>query len=118
MFGVSLHPDYGKQERRVRIKGEAFFDVERNPEKTFVIEINKATVEVLGTSFNVRGYETENLEVVVQTGIVKLSAPERTKNIILKAGERGVYERGTKTLPILRMPILIFWLGKHVKSYL
>lgn len=91
-------PDYGKQERRVRIKGEAFFDVERNPEKTFVIEINKATVEVLGTSFNVRGYETENLEVVVQTGIVKLSAPERTKNIILKAGERGVYERGTKNL--------------------
>ncbi|MBK7649873.1 MAG: FecR domain-containing protein, partial [Flammeovirgaceae bacterium] len=39
------------QERRVRIKGEGFFDVERNPQKTFVIEINKATVEVLGTPF-------------------------------------------------------------------
>ncbi|MBP9925421.1 MAG: FecR domain-containing protein [Cyclobacteriaceae bacterium] len=95
---LAYNPDYGKQERRVRIKGEGFFNVERNPQKTFVIEINGATVEVLGTSFNVRGYQTENLEVVVKTGIVKLSAPERTKNIILKAGERGVYEKETKNL--------------------
>lgn len=95
---LAYNPDYGKQERRVRIKGEGFFDVERNPQKTFVIEINKATVEVLGTSFNVRGYETENLEVVVKTGTVKLSAPEKNRNIILKAGERGVYEKDTKNL--------------------
>ena len=45
--------------REVLLSGEAFFEVERNPEKPFTINIeDMAIVEVLGTSFNIRSEES------------------------------------------------------------
>ena len=47
-------------ERRVKLKGEAYFDVTKDPDKPFFVETNGAEVKVLGTSFNVAGYEDES----------------------------------------------------------
>jgi len=91
--------DFGKETRSVSLKGEAFFDVARDPQKRFVISANEATVEVLGTSFNVQAYDSEKqLEVVVATGIVKLSVPNVKQEVTLQAGDRGVYARTEKQL--------------------
>ncbi|MBL7874187.1 MAG: FecR domain-containing protein [Cyclobacteriaceae bacterium] len=89
---------YGKQDRKVEIKGEVFFEVARDAQKVFIIEKDEVTIEVLGTSFTVRGYETENLEVVVKTGKVKVSVSGQNQELILHAGDRGVYEKETKNL--------------------
>jgi len=91
--------DFGKETRSVSLKGEAFFDVARDPQKRFVINVNEATVEVLGTSFNVQAYHAEKqLEVVVATGTVKLSVPNVKQEVTLQAGDRGVYARTEKQL--------------------
>ena len=43
----------GKKERRVRLTGEAFFEVSRNEKCPFYVETgNQESVQVLGTSFN------------------------------------------------------------------
>lgn len=59
-------------ERRVALKGEAFFSITPDKEKPFVIE-TQADVEitVVGTSFNVKSFE-DYTEVIVETGIVEL----------------------------------------------
>jgi transmembrane sensor len=82
--------------REVTITGEAFFDVQPDPEKPFIINAGKAQVKVLGTSFNISAYpENETVEVVVETGTVqvvsteKLSTPE-TSEILLNPGEKGI----------------------------
>lgn len=91
--------DFGKETRSVSLKGEAFFDVARDPQKRFVITANEATVEVLGTSFNVQAYDAEKqLEVVVATGTVKFSVPNEKQEVTLQAGDRGVYARTEKQL--------------------
>lgn len=96
---LSYAADFGKTSRTVTLTGEAFFEVERDPQKPFIIHINKATIEVLGTSFNVQGYNNRNeLEVVVETGTVKFSVSEANKNVLLKAGDRGVFEKQSKEL--------------------
>jgi len=96
---LSYTTDFGKETRSVSLKGEAFFDVARDPQKRFVISANEATVEVLGTSFNVQAYDSEKqLEVVVATGIVKLSVPNVKQEVTLQAGDRGVYARTEKQL--------------------
>jgi len=96
---LSYASDFGKTSRTVTLTGEAFFEVERDPQKPFIIQINEATIEVLGTSFNVQGYINRNeLEVVVETGTVKFSVSEANKNVLLKAGDRGVFKKQSKEL--------------------
>ena len=51
-----------QEERRVKIKGEGFFEVASNKTKPFFVEMpNGESIRVLGTSFNVSSYD-ENLE--------------------------------------------------------
>jgi len=96
---LSYTTDFAKETRSVSLKGEAFFDVARDPQKRFVISAKEATVEVLGTSFNVQAYDSEKqLEVVVATGTVKLSVPNAKQEVTLQAGDRGVYARTEKQL--------------------
>lgn len=44
------------KERRVRLQGEAYFQVQRNEKMPFRIEVNGIEVAVLGTSFNIQAY--------------------------------------------------------------
>lgn len=48
---------FGKNERRVELDGEAFFEVARKEEAPFVIKTEKANIKVLGTKFNVFAYK-------------------------------------------------------------
>ena len=69
------HFDAGK--RAVTLEGEAFFDVARNPKRPFIITSGDLTTTVLGTSFNIKAFVGEALQVTVATGQVKVKAPDR-----------------------------------------
>lgn len=73
---LSYPADFDDSTRRVTLKGEAFFNVKPDASKPFVIDANGSTVRVLGTSFNVRAYDT-NVRVVVETGKVAFGTPRR-----------------------------------------
>lgn len=73
--------------RKVRLKGEAFFEVEKG--KTFSVESNLGTVTVLGTSFNVRDRENY-FEVECFSGKVRVEA-ENT--VLLGANERAFLDK-------------------------
>ncbi|WP_020533242.1 FecR family protein [Flexithrix dorotheae] len=59
--------------RSIKLEGEAFFNVTKNPEKPFVVESNGLFTTVLGTSFNIRAFRDNPVEVTVATGIVRVS---------------------------------------------
>lgn len=62
--------------RMVRIDGEAYFEVSRNPKKPFVVCTDKGNVEVLGTKFYVDAYNrTNRFETSLVEGSVKVSTP-------------------------------------------
>lgn len=63
--------------RVVHLTGEAFFEVETDSTRPFVLKTDDATVRVTGTSFNVRGYpDDEDVEVAVaEGGVVFRSHP-------------------------------------------
>jgi ferric-dicitrate binding protein FerR (iron transport regulator) len=62
---------FNEKTREVHLYGEAFFDIQKNPAKPFIIHLTQGTVRVLGTSFNIRAYEDEDkVETSVTTGKV------------------------------------------------
>jgi len=71
--------------RKVKLRGEAFFNVKPNKEKPFIIDVNDVQVKVVGTSFNIRSVNGLT-EVIVETGIVQVTKGNEV--IELKAGER------------------------------
>ena len=83
--------------RKVKLSGEAFFEVTKDSIHPFRIETQNASVEVLGTSFNVSAYpNSDKVEVNVETGKVKLSqyttGNSVLKFVVLPAGERGWFK--------------------------
>lgn len=66
---------FSGRERQVTITGEAYFEVAKNKEKPFLVKINnEATVEVLGTSFNVNAYDDEtSIYTTLLEGSVKVA---------------------------------------------
>jgi transmembrane sensor len=60
------------KERRVEIEGEAYFEVAKNPNMPFIVTVNDAEVQVLGTHFNVNAYSDEdNVKTTLLEGSVK-----------------------------------------------
>lgn len=62
--------------RKVELKGEAYFEVEKAVDKPFVLILaNNAEVKVLGTSFNMNAYENESkVKATLLDGSIKVTA--------------------------------------------
>lgn len=71
---ISFPKRFSKTTRDVTLSGEAFFEVEHNPDKPFLVRMNGDVVKVLGTSFNIRAYPVDStVYVSVATGRVSYS---------------------------------------------
>ncbi len=51
---------FGTGVRKVHLEGEAFFQVARDVEHPFIVDVTTAEVKVLGTSFNVNAYNDQD----------------------------------------------------------
>ena len=82
-------PDhFANDVRQVELIGEAFFDVNRDTSRPFIIKTNDLKVEVLGTSFNLRSYSnSRNSLVAVKTGRVAVNKISGTEKIYLEPNE-------------------------------
>jgi transmembrane sensor len=87
--------DYGQHSRTLILDGEAFFEVEHNPDSPFrVYTGDHVYTEVLGTRFNVRSYETASngrVDVVVADGLVRLGSEDQSQpnSVEISAGQKG-----------------------------
>lgn len=86
-------------ERVVYLQGQAFFDVKKNPKQPFVIHASGTTTKVLGTSFDLKAYEGQDVQLTVVTGKVSFTAEQQT--LLLLPQDKGVYRRNIKTLALL-----------------
>ena len=95
--GSSLkYPDkLSARNREVYLDGEAFFDVKKDNGRTFQVVTELVEVKVLGTRFDVRVSEEDNMaEVVLESGSVKLNERNKAEDgVILRPGEMGRVSR-------------------------
>lgn len=60
--------------RKVKLDGEAYFEVTKDTHKPFVVETAKGNIEVLGTKFNIEAYSEDNTFVTaLMEGSVKVT---------------------------------------------
>lgn len=81
---------FAKNSREVKLVGEAFFEVTKNPKRPFLVHAGHLTVRVLGTAFNVKAYEEDkNVETTLIHGKVQVVMDNQPdKKIILLPNQK------------------------------
>jgi ferric-dicitrate binding protein FerR (iron transport regulator) len=75
-------------ERRVELKGEAYFEVSHQPTRPFTVVSGQHAVQVLGTHFNVKAYTDEpDIKTSLLEGKVRVTAG--THRVILAPGQQS-----------------------------
>lgn len=71
---------FGKSDRKIKLTGEAFFEVAKDANRPFIIDANGYEIKVLGTSFNVSAYKSDDfMETTLVTGAVEITGKEGEK---------------------------------------
>lgn len=86
--------------REVYLIGEAFFEVTPRPDQPFLVHTNQVVTKVLGTSFQVRAYQTDpTVSVDVRTGKVAVylrnpvkNQPVASNTVTLTPNQKAVYQ--------------------------
>lgn len=94
--GATLEARMGR-ERSIKLKGEAYFAVQRDEARPFVVDAGDLEVTVLGTAFTVAAFDTADLiEVRVRSGRVRVLAG--ADSLVLSAGEHARYSKSRHML--------------------
>lgn len=85
--------------RQVELKGEAYFEVAKNPQQPFTVSSNGMNVKVLGTHFNVKAYaDDQQIRTTLLEGAVSLSSGHT--QAFLKPGQQGLLDQQTGKLAV------------------
>lgn len=94
---TALDVTFSKGERRIHLyRGEAWFKVAANPARPFVVEAGDATVQALGTAFDVK-VDGNRVDVAVTEHKVRVTHPRQQQDV--SEGEALHYDRDAVSAP-------------------
>lgn len=97
---------FSGEKRNVQLKGEAFFEVQKDPEHRFIVSGPCQTqIEVLGTSFNVEAFERDSfISTTLVEGKVRFAYQKNQKlaTIEMKPGQKLLYDTTSSQVKLLR----------------
>ncbi len=95
---VTFPTSFTGSERKVSMKGEAYFEVAHDASKPFLVSANNTEVKVLGTHFNINGYDGETRTTLLE-GSVAVELPGKTSRII--PGQQAVTSNLNNAIVVL-----------------
>ena len=97
--------DFNIAGRSVKLSGEAYFDVARDPDMPFYVNTPSMRIKVLGTIFNVVDRPSSAGEVVLAKGSVVMQTPSGENLIRLKPGQKATWSREEEIFDIAEVPV-------------
>ena len=91
--------DYSAHNREVWMKGECFFQVQKDPVHPLLVHGTKIQVKVFGTTFNIREDDSKDLsDVTLLAGKVEVLNLKNQKISDLNPGQQLVYQKGVSQI--------------------
>lgn len=95
----SFPMDFGPDGRNVKLKGEAYFEVNHDAARPFVVSTGAMDIRVLGTVFNVKSYADDpDASATLLSGSIEVDAGGRTRRI--QPGFTATIDRATGNLSV------------------
>lgn len=91
---------FAANERRVQVRGEAYFAVKSDPDRPFFVETDGQVIRVHGTRFNVRGYaEDDAVYTTLESGIISLARSDgQGGELYMLPGHQAVLDKDESTV--------------------
>jgi ferric-dicitrate binding protein FerR (iron transport regulator) len=87
MTSFSFPSQFTGEERRIRLNGEAYFDVREDHSRQFVVCSGDYQIRVLGTEFNVKAYRQNNVfETALVEGSLEVKSSRTKEKVTLFPG--------------------------------
>jgi transmembrane sensor len=98
-------------DRKVILKGEAYFEVAKNAQKPFIVQLNNdAEIKVLGTHFNINAYEDEeSIDATLLEGSIAMKSGLLTEKIIPGQQARAFSNHRIKVVNDVHLNQVIAW---------
>lgn len=97
---------YNQEQRFVRLWGEGYFEVTKDPLKPFVVETGNIRTRVLGTAFNIEAYRQESeIRVSLVHGSISLEDKARSVTALLQPNQTMRYSLTTKDWQLMPMAL-------------
>jgi ferric-dicitrate binding protein FerR (iron transport regulator) len=93
-------------ERLVKVKGEAYFEVAHNAKQPFRVTVKNQTIEDIGTQFNVNAYDDEP---TMKTTLVEGSVSINSKTILKPGQEASVDKQAGIQVATANVAIATAW---------
>lgn len=92
---------FDKKERKVRLDGEAYFNVVHNEKQPFTVDTpgNEVAIEVLGTVFNLQAYSRDSsIQATLVSGKIRYNIPADSCSYLLRPSDMITYDIAKKKL--------------------
>ena len=99
---------FGKSERRVFLKGEAYFKIAHDAKRPFIISTDFGEVKDLGTAFNVKAYDDDLFTTTVEEGLVEVNAESTSREVYVKPGQQAVLLSALGSVDVKEVETQIF----------
>lgn len=83
---------FTEKERKVELKGEAYFEISKDAAHPFKVKLNESEVEVLGTHFNVSSYD-QTAKTTLLEGSVRIKNGINSGTLV--PGEQALANKGS-----------------------
>ena len=97
---------FSKDKRDVKLTGEAFFEVQKDPEHRFIVSGPHHTqIEVLGTSFNVEAFERDSfISTTLVEGKVRFAYQKNRQpaTVDMKPGQKLMYDTTSSQVKLIQ----------------
>ena len=98
---------FAGKERRVRLEGEAYFEVTKDTEKPFIVEANGMEVKVYGTQFNVNTRRNDQIQTTLVEGSVSVK-PKGLAEVMLKPNQQAVFNKLAGRVTVREVDVLCY----------
>lgn len=89
---------YNETERQVKLEGEAYFEVQHHPEKTFTVKVGDVQIHALGTSFSVKSDGQSTIQTTLIEGSIRFETSDQ--QVVLTPNQQLVYTNDSRRIEV------------------
>lgn len=102
---------FAGSQRDVWLKGEGYFEVSKNPEKSFRVVVDDMIVKVLGTSFNINAYKDRgNILTTLVSGKVDIQDMSGKSLVVMSPNQQVDFRHGKISVQEVDVTRFVSWI--------
>lgn len=94
------------EKREVELSGEAYFEVQKDASRPFIVRTGGLQIKVLGTEFNVCAYrEKKSIKTTLVQGSVELSVQGEGQSVVLRPNQQAKFSKKSGNIKVKEVDV-------------